>query len=121
MRLAVGEGPGNEIGCRGGVLRTRLRCGRLKPLCDSICVGYDLFIHRPPLSRATSMSLSSNQQNRRYERLSVCSWNGLVTKHFHLENYWYINCTTVYGLQVQEGHVWEDMKSSASTLATKVG
>lgn len=25
------------------------------------------------------------------------------------------------GLQVQEGHVWEDMKSSASTLATKVG
>ena len=54
-------------------------------------------------------------------RTSVCSWNGLVAKHFHLENYWYINCTTVYGLQVQEGHVWEDMKSSASTLATKVG
>ena len=90
MRLAVGEGPGNETSCRRGELGTRLRCGWLKPLCDSICVGCDLFIHRPPLSRATSTSLSSNQQNRRYERLSVWSWNGLVAKHFHLENYWYI-------------------------------
>ena len=40
MRLAVGEGPGNETSC-GGVLRTRLRCGHLKPLCDSICACYD--------------------------------------------------------------------------------